>query len=94
MRSLAPLDKETIYASVKKTGRAIVVDEAHKTGSAASEIAACLAEDLFGSLHAPVKRVCSVDTPVPFSPPMENFVIPNTNQIVAAVQEVLEPVAR
>jgi pyruvate/2-oxoglutarate/acetoin dehydrogenase E1 component len=89
VRSLVPLDKETVYTSVKKTGRAVVVDEAHKTGSAASEIAACIAEDLFSSLRGPVKRVCSVDTPIPFSPPMENFVIPSTSKIVEAVQSVV-----
>jgi pyruvate dehydrogenase E1 component beta subunit len=90
VRSLVPLDKETIYASVKKTGRAVVVDEAHKTGSAASEIAACIGEDLFGSLRAPVRRVCSLDVPIPFSPSMENYVIPNTGQIVDAVASVLQ----
>jgi pyruvate/2-oxoglutarate/acetoin dehydrogenase E1 component len=91
VRTITPLDKETILGSVAKTGRVVVVDEAHKTGSVASEIAATIAEEAFGSLRAPARRVCSLDTPIPFSPPMENFVIPDVAKILSAVHDVLEP---
>jgi acetoin:2,6-dichlorophenolindophenol oxidoreductase subunit beta len=93
LRSIAPLDKETILASVAKTGRVVIVDEAHKTGSVASEIAATIAEEAFSSLRAPIRRVCSLDVPIPFSPPMENYVIPDAGKIIAAVHTVLEPAA-
>lgn len=89
VRSLVPLDKDTILGSVRKTGRAVVIDEAHKTGSAASEIAATIAEEAFSALRAPVRRVCSLDVPIPFSPAMENFVIPDIAKVIAAVQDVL-----
>jgi pyruvate dehydrogenase E1 component beta subunit len=89
VRSLVPLDKDTIVGSVRKTGRAVVIDEAHKTGSAASEIAATIAEEAFSALRAPVRRVCSLDVPIPFSPGMENFVIPDIAKVIAAVQDVL-----
>jgi pyruvate dehydrogenase E1 component beta subunit len=89
VRSLVPLDKDTILGSVRKTGRAVVIDEAHKTGSAASEIAATIAEEAFSALRAPVRRVCSLDVPIPFSPAMENFVIPDSAKVIAAVQDVL-----
>lgn len=89
VRTIVPLDKPTILASVEKTGRAVVVDEAHQTGSAASEIAATIGEEAFASLLAPVRRVCSLDVPVPFSPPMENFVIPSVAKILAAAHQVL-----
>ncbi len=90
VRMIVPLDKETILGSVAKTGRVVVVDEAHKTGSAASEIAATIAEEAFGSLRAPIRRVCSLDVPIPFSPPIENFVIPDVTKIIAAAHGVLE----
>jgi pyruvate dehydrogenase E1 component beta subunit len=90
VRTIVPLDKETILKSVAKTGRVVVVDEAHKTGSMASEIAATIAEEAFESLRAPVRRVCSLDVPVPFSPNMENYVIPDVSKIILASRSVLE----
>jgi pyruvate dehydrogenase E1 component beta subunit len=91
VRTLVPLDKEIVLASAEKTGRVVVIDEAHKTGSAASEIAATIGEEAFGYLRAPVRRVCSLDVPIPFSPPMENFVIPDVTKVLAAAHDVLEP---
>lgn len=90
VRSLAPLDREMILKSVAKTGRLVIVDEAHKTGSAAAEISASVAEAGFGYLKAPIKRVCTLDVPIPFSPVLENYIIPNSVKIIAAVNEVLD----
>jgi acetoin:2,6-dichlorophenolindophenol oxidoreductase subunit beta len=90
VRCLAPLDVETILASVQKTGRLVVVDEGHKTGSAAGEIAAIAAEQAFSSLRAPIRRVASLDVPMPFAPAMENFVIPSAEKIYAAVKRTME----
>jgi pyruvate dehydrogenase E1 component beta subunit len=89
-RTLIPLDMDTILSSVNKTGRLVVVDEARQWCSTASEIAATVAEDAFASLKAPVQRVTALNVPVPFSPPLEDFVIPGAKRIVAAVRRVLE----
>lgn len=89
LRSIVPLDKNTIYESVKKTGRVIIMDEEPKTGSFASEVAACIVEELFDWLDAPVKRVCAPDTPVPFSPVLERFWMPKEEDLIRAVEELL-----
>ena len=73
-RSLAPLDKQTIIGSVKKTGRLVITDEEPKTKSAAAEIAAIVAEEAFEFLDAPIKRVCAPDSPVHFSPSEEDLI--------------------
>lgn len=88
-RCLAPFDKETVYASVRKTNRAVIVEEATKTGAFGAQIAAWLAEDLFDELDAPILRVAAKDVPMPFSPPMEEYVLPNVGDIVAAIRRVL-----
>lgn len=88
-RCLAPFDKETVYASVRKTNRAVIVEEATKTGAFGAQIAAWLAEDLFDELDAPILRVAAKDVPMPFSPPMEDYVLPNVGDIVAAIRRVL-----
>jgi len=90
-RSLVPLDRETIQRSVRKTGRVIVVDEACSTGSAAAEIMAVITEDLdtFRSLKAPPKRVCAPDVPIPYSPVLESYCIPDSNQIITAIRAIL-----
>jgi len=89
-RTLVPLDKETILESVAKTGRLVVVDPAHQTCSAASEIAAIVAEQGFGSLRAPILRVTTPDTQIPFAPEMESGLFPNKDRVVAAVKQVLD----
>jgi pyruvate/2-oxoglutarate/acetoin dehydrogenase E1 component len=89
LRTISPLDKETVLASVKKTGRLVIVNEACKTGSFAGEIAAIVAEEAFDSLDAPIKRVCGADTPVPFSPPLEDAFLPSADKVVAAVLEMM-----
>jgi len=88
-RTLVPLDKETIINSVKKTGRLIVFDEEPKTGSAAAEIAAIVADEAFDYLDAPIKRVCAPDTPVPYSPVLEDFWIPDQKDLIEAVTQLV-----
>jgi pyruvate/2-oxoglutarate/acetoin dehydrogenase E1 component len=88
-RTLVPLDREAILASVRKTGRAVVASEDVSTCGVGAEIAALIADEALFSLLAPVKRVCTLDTPIPFAPVMEAAVIPDTEKIVAAVREIL-----
>lgn len=86
LRTLIPLDKETIYESVRKTGKAVMLHEDNKTGGIGAEIAALLAEECFDYLDGPVLRVAAPDTPVPFSTPMEEFFLPKVSDIVAAAR--------
>src|ERR1700749_4255561 len=84
VRSLAPIDYQTIGNSVKKTGRVVIVEEGPKTGGGSAEIAAGPHEQFSQFLRAPIKRVASADVPVPFSPVLENGYRPNTAQIARA----------
>jgi len=86
LRTLAPLDKGTVLTSVKKTGKVIIVQEAPRTGGFAGEIAAIIAEEGFDYLDAPIKRVCAPDTPVPFSPVLEDAYIPSAEKVIDAVK--------
>ncbi len=88
-RTLVPLDKQAIVNSVKKTGRIVIVTEDSKTGGVSAEISAVIAEEAIDYLDAPIKRVAEPDTPIPFSPPLEKFVIPDENRIMQAVKEVV-----
>jgi len=88
VRSLAPIDYETIGASVRKTGRVVLVEEGPKTGSVSAEIAAGIMERFGEHLLCPIRRVASADIPVPFSPVLENAYRPSVDRIVEAVQEV------
>ena len=88
-RTVVPLDKQAIIDSVKKTGRLVIMDEEPKTGSAASEISAMVAEEAFDFLDAPIKRVCAPDTPIPFSPVMEKFWMPDEENLIKAVTEIM-----
>ncbi|MBN1188455.1 MAG: alpha-ketoacid dehydrogenase subunit beta [Dehalococcoidales bacterium] len=90
-RTLVPLDKDTIISSVLKTGRLVVVDEACQTCGAAAEIIALVAaeKEVFKRLKAPPARVCGLEVPIPFSPPMEKFVLPDKGKIIAAVNNAL-----
>jgi pyruvate/2-oxoglutarate/acetoin dehydrogenase E1 component len=87
-RSLVPLDEDGLLASVAKTGRVVIADEGHLRGGAAADLAAIIIDKGFDSLNAPIKRVTALDTPIPFSPPLEEFVLPNEAKIKAAVLEV------
>jgi len=88
-RTLVPLDKQAIVDSVKKTGRIAIVTEDCKTAGVSAEIAAVVAEEALDYLDAPIKRVAEPDTPIPFSPPLEQFVIPNEKSIIKAVKEIV-----
>ncbi|MFC1898997.1 alpha-ketoacid dehydrogenase subunit beta [Chloroflexota bacterium] len=88
-RTLVPLDKQTIIDSVKKTGRLVIMDEEPKTGSAAGEISAIIAEEAFDYLDAPIKRVCAPDTPIPFSPVLEKAWMPDEEDLIQAVTEIV-----
>jgi pyruvate/2-oxoglutarate/acetoin dehydrogenase E1 component len=88
-RTLAPLDSQTIYDSVKKTGRLVIMDEEPKTGSAAAEIAAMAVDEAFDLLDAPIKRVCAPNTPIPFSPPLEDFWMPDQKNLISAILEII-----
>jgi pyruvate/2-oxoglutarate/acetoin dehydrogenase E1 component len=90
-RTLAPLDTATILASVEKTGRLVVVDQSTRHGSAAAVIAAEAASEGFSSLKAPVQLVCALDATIPYSEPMEQYLLPDATKITAAVLE--SPVA-
>jgi len=87
-RSLVPLDRRTILESVAKTGRLVVVDEACQTCGAAAEVIALATSDkaVFHRLKSAPARVCGLDIPIPFSPPMEKFAIPDKAKIIAAVK--------
>jgi pyruvate dehydrogenase E1 component beta subunit len=88
-RTLIPLDEAAILASVEKTNRAIVVDEGHLRGGAATDIAAMIGEKGFDYLDGPVRRVTSLDVPIPFSPPLEKAAIADEGRIEAAIRQAL-----
>src|SRR6478736_2075070 len=88
-RTLAPLDTATILASVEKTGRLVVIDQSTRHGSAAAVIAAEVASEGFASLKAPVRLVTALDATIPYSQPMEEYLLPDETKIVEAVQQVL-----
>jgi pyruvate/2-oxoglutarate/acetoin dehydrogenase E1 component len=86
LRTLLPLDEGTILESVGRTGKAIVLHEATRTGGVGAEVAAILSERCFEYLDAPIVRVTAPDTPVPFSPPMEEFFLPNAEKVCKAAR--------
>ncbi len=88
LRTLLPLDRETIVASVKKTNKLLVVHEDTRTGGIAGEIAAIVCEEAFEDLDGPILRVTSLDTPVPLSPPLEEHFLPNVEKIMAAARQL------
>jgi len=86
LRSLSPIDFETIGESVRKTGRVVIVEEGPKIGGVSAEIAAGIQERFSAHLKAPVARIASPDVPVPFSPILENAYRPSVSQIVQTVK--------
>ena len=88
-RTMVPLDRETIFASVRRTGRLIIVDEARDTCSAASHVAALCADQCFESLKAPIRRVTVPDVALPYSPPLEKALLPNEDSIADTVRTLL-----
>jgi pyruvate/2-oxoglutarate/acetoin dehydrogenase E1 component len=89
LRTLKPLDMDTIAASVKKTGRVVGVTEAYRTNSFISELAARIQEELFDWLDAPIVRVTGADVPVPMSESLENAMVPTVDAIIAEIRKVL-----
>ncbi len=88
LRTIKPLDQETILASVRKTSRVIVLTEEQLTGSVAGEVAARISQHAFEWLDGPVHRLCCPDTPVPYSPTLEEAYLPNADKLVARVREL------
>jgi pyruvate/2-oxoglutarate/acetoin dehydrogenase E1 component len=89
LRTLVPLDRETILSSVAKTSKAIVLHEASRTGGIGGELAAIIGEEAFEYLDGPVMRVASLDIPVPFSPPLEKACLPDVEKVVAAAKRLV-----
>ena len=87
-RTLVPLDKKTLLESVKKTGKLVVVDEDYERCGFAAEVAAIIADEAFDYLDAPIKRVATPTVPIPYSPVLENYVLPDENRIIKAVREL------
>jgi pyruvate/2-oxoglutarate/acetoin dehydrogenase E1 component len=90
LRSLVPLDEEAILASARKCSKVVVVDEANQTCAAGAQVAALIAEHAFEDLDGPVVRVATPDVPIPFSPPLEQAVLPSVDRVREAIRELLE----
>jgi 2-oxoisovalerate dehydrogenase E1 component beta subunit len=88
LRTLLPIDRETLLESVRRTGKLLVVHEDTRTGGLAGEIAALVSESAFADLDGPIMRVTALDTPVPFSAPLEEYFLPNSARIAAAAGEL------
>src|SRR5919205_1749192 len=88
LRTLAPMDKEAILSSVKKTSKVLILHEASRTGGIGGEIAATIAEEAFEWLDAPIVRVASIDTPVPYSPPLEEYHLPQVRDVLDAARKL------
>ena len=88
LRTLMPLDKERVLESVKKTNKVILLHEDVRTGGMAGELAAVIAEEAFEYLDGPIMRITAPDTPVPYSPPLEEFFLPKTSDIVRVARQL------
>jgi 2-oxoisovalerate dehydrogenase E1 component beta subunit len=88
LRTLLPLDREAILTTARKTGKVLIVHEDRLTGGFGGEIAALIVEHAFDSLDGPVRRVAAADTHTAFSPPLEEFILPNTNKVVEAIRSL------
>lgn len=89
-RSLVPLDRETVAASVRRTHRVVIAEEGPSRGSVGAWLAWVVMEDCFDDLDAPIARVAGPNTPIPFSPPLEAFATPGAEEVVAAVRSVVK----
>jgi 2-oxoisovalerate dehydrogenase E1 component beta subunit len=89
LRSLAPLDREAILATVAKTNRVLLLHEATRTGGIGGELAAIISEEAFEYLDAPIARVASLDSPVPYAPQLEAAFLPTVDKVVAAAERVV-----
>jgi pyruvate dehydrogenase E1 component beta subunit len=89
-RCLVPFDFDTVIESVKKTGRLLVVEETTKRGGWGGDVVAAVADKAIGYVDAPIRRLATPDVPIPFSPVLENAVIPSESQIRAAILELVQ----
>lgn len=89
LRTLVPLDKETIVKSVKKTGRLLIVDEGYESFGVAAEITAAIEKDVFYDLDMPISRLAAPDVPIPFSPALEKLIVPTEKTILNAIKELV-----
>jgi len=89
LRTLCPLDRDTVLASVRKTGKVLVVHEATRSCGVGAELSALVAEEAFEDLDAPVRRLTAPDVPIPFSPPLEQHVLPGLDDVKEAAHELL-----
>jgi acetoin:2,6-dichlorophenolindophenol oxidoreductase subunit beta len=89
VRSLVPFDRDALRGSLEKTGRLLIAHEAPQRGGFGAEIAAVAAEELFDLLRSPVVRVCGTNTPMPYAPELEGFVIPDAKRIAAGVRSLV-----
>lgn len=90
LRTLLPYDEQTVLASVRKCNKVILLHEDTRTGGMASELAALIAEEAFEDLDGPIVRVTAPDTPVPYSPPLEEYFLPNAQKVIAAARKLAE----
>jgi len=90
LRSLVPLDVDAILASVAKTSKVVILDEANETCAAGAQVAALIAERAFEDLDGPIRRVATPDVPIPFSPPLEQAVLPSIDRIRDACRDLLD----
>jgi pyruvate dehydrogenase E1 component beta subunit len=90
LRTIRPYDAETVLESVRKTGRAVVANEAPKIGGLAAELSATISEECFHDLKAPVARVAGLDTPIPFSLVLEKYILPGKEQVIAGIRNVMK----
>jgi len=88
LRSLLPFDKDAVLESVKKTSKVILLHEDTRTGGFAGELAALISEEAFDYLDGPIRRITAPDTPVPFSPPMEEFFLPKISDVLRVAREL------
>ena len=89
VRTLVPLDWETLFASIRSTRKLLIVEEDNLTGGWGADVAARVDENCFGFLDAPIRRVAAPDTPAPFAPVMEKFYVPSTEKIVRGAQDLI-----
>jgi 2-oxoisovalerate dehydrogenase E1 component beta subunit len=88
LRSLLPYDKETVLESVKRTNKVILLHEDTRTGGFSGELAATISEEAFDHLDGPIRRITAPDSPVPYSPPLEEFFLPKVSDIVRVAREL------
>jgi 2-oxoisovalerate dehydrogenase E1 component beta subunit len=88
LRSLLPFDREAVLETVKRTSKVILLHEDTRTGGFAGELAALISEDAFDYLDGPIRRITAPDTPVPFSPPMEEFFLPKVSDVLRVAREL------